>query len=320
MNFQFVIFGLVFLGILLIIQGVYLVMFGKSISGNSRINRRLALLEQTNDYEEVLLQLRKEREQHKASTGIPIYSILAHKAQQANIAFTPAQIIMVMCLVSVVATGALLTFTSSGLYTAVLVGLAMGFGGMYLWIVRKANARIALFEEQLPDALDLIVRSLRVGHPFANAINIVADEMADPIGSEFGLVADETTYGMELSAAVEQMANRIDVPDLKFLSVAVGIQARSGGNLVEILDGLSKVIRARFKLFRRVQAITAEAKWSGMFLSMFPFAALALINITRPGYYDEVRESALFVPAALGVVTMLVINIFVMRAMVNIKV
>ncbi|MEO0342113.1 MAG: type II secretion system F family protein [Pseudomonadota bacterium] len=320
MNFQFVIFILVFVAILMIIQGIYLVTFGKSISNNSRINRRLALLEETNDYEQVLLQLRKEREQHKASTSIPIYSILAHKAQQANIAFTPVQIIGLMVVVSILATGALLALTQAGLYTAILVGAAMGFGGMYVWVMMKAKARISLFEEQLPDAIDLIVRSLRVGHPFANAINIVADEMADPIGTEFGMVADETTYGMDLTSAVEQMAQRVDVPDLRFVSVAVGIQARSGGNLVEILDGLSKVIRARFKLFRRVKAITAEAQWSGWFLSGFPLGALALVNITNPGYYDDVRESEYFVPVALVVFAMLTVNVFVMRSMVNIKV
>ena len=320
MNIQYIIFGLIFVGMLMVIQGLYLVMFGKSISANSRINRRLALLEETNDYEQVLIQLRKEREQHKSSAGIPIYAILAKKAQQANIAFTPAQILMVMAITSVIACVSILTFTSAGIYTAALVGTVMGFGGMYVWVYSKAKQRIELFEEQLPDAIDLIVRSLKVGHPFSNAINVVADEMPDPIGSEFGLVADETTYGMDLSTAVEQMAQRVDVPDLRFLSVAVGIQARSGGNLVEILDGLSKVIRSRFKLFRRVRAITAESKWSGWFLSAFPLAALALVNIASPGYYDEVRESIFFVPAALGVFAMLVVNVFVMRAMVNIKV
>ena len=320
MNMQYVIFALIFVGIIMVIQGLYLVTFGKSITANSRVNRRLALLEKTNDYEEVLIQLRKEREQHKASAGVPIYSFLAKKAQQANIAFSPTQIVMVMIVVSIIATACILVFTTAAFSTALLVGAAMGFGGMYVWIYSKAKARIELFEEQLPDAIDLIVRSLRVGHPFANAINVVADEMSDPIGTEFGLVADETTYGMDLSSAVEQMAQRVDVPDLRFLSVAVGIQARSGGNLVEILDGLSKVIRARFKLFRRVRAITAEAKWSGWFLSAFPLGALALVNISRPGYYDAIRESSLFVPGALGVFLMLAINVFVMRSMVNIKV
>ena len=108
--------------------------------------------------------------------------------------------------------------------------------------------------------------------------------------------------------------------DLRFLAVAVTIQAQSGGNLAEILHGLAKVIRSRFKLFRRVKAITAEAKWSGMFLSVFPLAALVGINVISPNYYDEVKETAAFIPACLVVAAFLVVNVIVMRSLVNIKV
>jgi tight adherence protein B len=100
----------------------------------------------------------------------------------------------------------------------------------------------------------------------------------------------------------------------------VSIQSQSGGNLAEILDGLAKVIRARFKLFRRVKAITAEAKWSGMFLSAFPIVALVMIQILKPDYYDEVKETSAYIPAALAVGTLLVVNVIYMRAMVNIRV
>jgi len=115
-------------------------------------------------------------------------------------------------------------------------------------------------------------------------------------------------------------AERLDMQDLRFLAVAVGIQQKSGGNLAEILAGLAKVIRARFKLFRRVKAITAEAKWSGMFLSFFPILALIGINVMQPDYYDEVMQSPAFIPAAAVVAVMLAANFFFMRMMVNIKV
>jgi len=100
----------------------------------------------------------------------------------------------------------------------------------------------------------------------------------------------------------------------------VTIQQQSGGNLSEILDGLAKVIRARFKLFRRVRAITAEAKWSGMFLSAFPIGALVMILMLKPTYFDEVKETAAFIPAALVVGVFLVMNVIFMKIMVNIKV
>ncbi|MEO1798446.1 MAG: type II secretion system F family protein, partial [Pseudomonadota bacterium] len=120
--------------------------------------------------------------------------------------------------------------------------------------------------------------------------------------------------------ALKHMAERLDMQDLRFLAVAVTIQQTSGGNLAEVLDGLAKVIRSRFKLFRRVKAITAEAKWSGKFLSGFPFLALIMINVIQPNYYDKVIETPVFIPACLAVGGFLVANMIVMGRLVNIKV
>ena len=135
-----------------------------------------------------------------------------------------------------------------------------------------------------------------------------------------GIISDEAAYGRDIGEALKAMAERLDMQDLRFLAVAVSIQQQSGGNLAEILDGLAKVIRGRFKLFRRVKAITSEAKWSGTFLSMFPFAALVFINVTKPDYYDDVKNAAEFIPACIIVAAFLLTNIFVMRMLVNIKV
>jgi tight adherence protein B len=179
---------------------------------------------------------------------------------------------------------------------------------------------MSMLEEQLPDAVELMVRSLRVGHPFSSAVAIVAKEVPDPLGSEMGVISDEAAYGRDMGDTLKAMAERIDMQDLRFLAVAVAIQQQAGGNLAEILDGLAKVIRARFKLFRRVKAITAEAKWSGMFLSGFPIVALVMINVIQPNYYDDVRETSAFIPAALVVAGFLVANVIVMRRLVNIKV
>jgi len=179
---------------------------------------------------------------------------------------------------------------------------------------------MGLLEEQLPDAIELMVRSLRVGHPFSSAIGIVAEEVADPLATEFGMIADEAAYGRDMGEALKDMAERLDMQDLRFLAVAVAIQQQSGGNLAEILDGLAKVIRSRFRLFRRVKAITAEAQWSGKFLSGFPILALIGIQVLDPNYYDKAMEHPFFIPACLVVGAFLTINLFVMRALVNIKV
>ncbi|QDC08908.1 pilus assembly protein TadB [Oceanicola sp. D3] len=314
------IYGLIFVAVIVLVEGLYLVVFGKSISLNSKVNRRLDMMEKGGNREEVLEQLRKEMKQHMSTKSIPLYSILADKAQKANIAFSPGALVLIMMGLAVVAFGALSVASSAGFGIRLIVSLVMGVGGVYVWVNRKAKKRLGLVEEQLPDAVELMVRSLRVGHPFSSAVNIVAKEVPDPLGSEFGVIADESAYGRDVSESLKDLAERMDMQDLRFLAVAVTIQQQSGGNLAEILEGLGKVIRSRFKLFRRVKAITAEAKWSGMFLSMFPILAIIMINVIKPDYYDDVKDTAAFIPACLVVGTFLTINVIFMKIMVNIKV
>jgi len=314
------IYGGIFIGVLLLVEGIYLTVFGKSISLNNRVNRRLNMMEKGGKREEVLEQLRKEMGQHLKAKRIPLYSIIAAKAQKGGIAFTPQQIVLIMAGVSILAFAGMTVGTDATLQIRIFGSIGMGVGGVYMWINNKAKKRIEMIEEQLPDAIELMVRSLRVGHPFSTSIATVANEVADPLASEFGVIADESAYGRDISESLKALAERMDMQDLRFLAVAVSIQQQSGGNLAEILAGLAKVIRARFRLFRRVKAITAEAKWSGMFLSGFPLGALAMVNIILPGYYDDVRETEYFIPAAIAVGVMLTINVIFMRIMVNIKV
>lgn len=315
-----IIYGAIFFAVLLMVEGIYLVVFGKSISLSSRVNRRLDLLEKNQDREQVLETLRRERAQHRDAMRIPLYSIIQDRAAKANIAFSPKALVMVMVALAFAAFIGLTVGTDTSVAVRVGVSVVMGFGAVFMWVNKKAKARMALIEEQLPDAVELMVRSLRVGHPFSSAVNIVAQEVADPLGSEFGIIADEFAYGMEITESLNKMAETIDMQDMRFLAVAVSIQQKSGGNLAEILEGLAKVIRARFKLFRRVKAITAEAKWSGMFLSVFPLAALVGINLAQPNYYDKVMETEYFIPACLVVAAFLGANYIFMKMMVNIKV
>lgn len=315
-----IIYGLIFVACIVLVNGIYLVAFGKSINFNNKVNRRLDMLEKGGNREEVLEQLRKEMTQHMKSQSIPLYSLLATKAQKANIAFSPSQLMMIMALMCVVAFIGLTVGTATSLPIRIAVSIAMGVGGVYFWVNNKAKKRIAMIEEQLPDAVELMVRSLRVGHPFSSAVAIVAKEVPDPLGSEMGVISDEAAYGRDMGETLKHMAERMDMQDMRFLAVAVTIQQTAGGNLAEILHGLSQVIRARFKLFRRVKAITAEAQWSGKFLSGFPVGALIVIQVTDPNYYDDVIDHPWFIPACFVVGAFLIVNLIVMRALVNIKV
>lgn len=315
-----IIYIVVFIAVLLLVEGIYLTVFGKSISLNNKVNRRFEMLEKGGNREEVLNQLRKEMGQHLKSRQVPLYSILAEKAQKANIAFSPLQLIGIMALLAMIAFVGLTVGTATSVPIRVGVSCAMGIIAVFVWITNKAKKRMSMIEEQLPEAVELMVRSLRVGHPFSSALTIVSKEVPDPLGTEMGVIADEAAYGRDVGEALKDMAERLDMQDMRFLAVAVAIQQQSGGNLAEVLDGLSKVIRSRFKLFRRVQAITAEAKWSGMFLSMFPLGCLLLIAVTKPDYYDTVKDTSAFIPACLVVAGFLVANIFIMRSLVDIKV
>ena len=315
-----VIYILIFVAVLALVQGAYLVIFGKSISMDGKVNRRLDMLDKGGNREQVLDQLRKEMTQHMKSQSIPIYSLLADKAQKANIAFTPTQLILMMVVLSGVSFVLLTVLTDVSPAVRGLVAVLMGVGGVYVWVNGRAKKRMSMLGEQLPEAVELMVRSLRVGHPFSSAVSIVAREVPDPLGTEMGMISDEAAYGRDMGETLKAMAERLDNQDMRFLAVAVTIQQTSGGNLAEILDGLAKVIRARFRLFRRVAAITAEAKWSGNLLSAFPLVALLGINLVQPDYYDEVMLSPMFIPACLIVAAFLVLNVIVMRALVNIKV
>ncbi|MGR3548161.1 MAG: type II secretion system F family protein [Roseovarius sp.] len=315
-----IIYALIFVGVLVLVEGIYLTVFGRSISLNNRVNRRLEMLDKSGNREEVMEKLRKEMQQHLNARKLPLYSILSEKAQKAAIAFTPRQLIMLMGGLSVLAFIGLSVGTDTAAPVRAIASVGIGVGGIFTWISMKAAKRMALLEEQLPDAIELMVRSLRVGHPFSSAIGIVANEVGDPLATEFGIIADEAAYGRDMGEALKEMAERLDMQDLRFLAVAVTIQQQSGGNLAEILAGLAKVIRARFRLFRRVKAITAEAKWSGKFLSGFPILALIGIQLIKPDYYDEAMNHPFFIPAVLVVGVFLVMNLIVMRALVNIKV
>lgn len=315
-----IIYGMIFVGVLVLVNGVYLVAFGKSISLSNRVNRRLEMLEKGERREDVLAKLRKEMDQHMDSRSLPLYSLLADKAQKAALAFSPQQLIMVMAAAGAFAFVGLTVGTEASLPVRAIMAVGMGIGGVYMWVNHRAKKRLSMIEEQLPDAVELMVRSLRVGHPFSSAITIVSKEIKDPLATEFGIIADESTYGRDIGDALKHMAERLDMQDLRFLAVAVAIQQQAGGNLAEILDGLAKVIRARFRLFRRVKAITAEAQWSGKFLSGFPLACLIFIQVAKPDYYDEVLDHPWFIPACFIVGIMLTLNMIVMRILTNIKV
>jgi tight adherence protein B len=168
--------------------------------------------------------------------------------------------------------------------------------------------------------MDIIVRSLRAGHPVPVAINMVAREMADPVGSEFGIVVDEITYGADLETAMRSLNYRVGTDDLPLFVTAVAIQGSTGGNLGEILENLSKVIRERFKMRRKIRSLASEGRASAMILSSLPVAMFLIVFFLVPDFYGSVwKESMTKIGLGLAGCWMGVGNLIMFR-MVNFRI
>jgi tight adherence protein B len=219
----------------------------------------------------------------------------------------------------VIALYLLLRFAISSDLLALVLAILSVAAIVYMYLRVAQSRRIAAFSEQFPDAVDVIVRGLRAGHPFRVALGLVARELPDPVGSEFGIVADEIMFGLEQSAAVDNLCRRVGQSDLQFFAIAVSIQNQTGGNLAEILTRLSRLVRQRSKLRLKIKALSSEGRLSAVALSLTPFVLIGLISLISPEYFGSVRHHPL-IPAfvTLGVLLLAIGNI-VMYRMVHFK-
>ena len=203
--------------------------------------------------------------------------------------------------------------------------IAMGAGivaaGLpLLYLVRKRAKRLRRFEEQLPEALDLISRALKAGHAFPTGLKMVADEMSDPIASEFRLTHDEVNFGVSMQQALMALGTRTPSTDLRYFVIAVLIQRETGGNLTEVLGNLSRLIRERLKLFGKIRVLSAEGRLSGWILSLLPFVLAAVINAINPKFMQVLWTDPAGHKLVLLALVMMVLGIFTMRKIIRIHV
>lgn len=186
-----------------------------------------------------------------------------------------------------------LLFGGAGVFAPMYLGRGLLFGILLgcilaalptLYIVRARTQRMRRLENQLPDAIDLMGRAMRAGHAFPNALKMVGEEMSDPIGSEFRTLFDEINYGVRLEDALLNLLERVPSTDLQYFVVALLIQRETGGNLAELLDNISAIVRARIKLMGEIRTLSAEGRLSAWILSLLPFATALMINIVNPGF------------------------------------
>lgn len=188
------------------------------------------------------------------------------------------------------------------------------------YIVQKKKTRMKKFEKQLPEALDMLARSLRAGHAFSGGLQMVAEEFDDPMGTEFAKMVDQINFGVAIKDALVNFAERVDVPDLKYLVVAVTIQRESGGDLAEILEKISTLIRERFTLQGRVLILSAEGRLSAKILIAVPIFLALYFFISQPGYVEILFNDPMGQKLVICSVVLMSIGVFVMQKLVVIKV
>ena len=190
-----------------------------------------------------------------------------------------------------------------------------------MWVLQiKANRRRRKMQEQFPVALDVFVRGLRAGHPVAAALDLLTVEMPDPIGSEFGLVVDEVTYGADFRDALQAMADRWDMEELRMFVVSLAIQMETGGNLAEILENLSQVIRERASMMLKVRALSSEGRMTAVMLTILPVFAFTLLFLLRPKFYLDVADDPAFLPGFLSLLILYAIGFYTIRRLIDLKV
>lgn len=200
------------------------------------------------------------------------------------------------------------------------IAFLLGAGIPILIFQVRANRMRKKIEEQFPVALDVFVRGLRAGHPIAAALDLLTVEMPDPIGSQFGIVVDEVTYGADLRDALSAMADRWDLEDMRMFVVSLSVQNETGGNLAEILENLSQVIRERASMMRKVRALSSEGRMTAVMLTALPVVAFTLLFLGNPKFYLDVADDPAFLPGYVVLLTLYAIGFYTIRRMIDLKV
>lgn len=322
MSFDFdpvyLIYLLVAASVGLFVEGVYLLFFSGG-SYRKNVNRRLKLLKDQHDREHILVQLRRERGLSSTGGYSIAFESLNRLVLQSGLTIGVAKLLMIVAFATVVSFALGMVFRGN-LTDALLIALFFGIVLPYMVVRFLRSRRQKRFGAQFPDALDMIVRSLRAGHPTPIALTMVAREMRDPIGSEFGIVVDEITYGADLETALRNLNVRIGQDDLPLFVTAVAIQGSTGGNLGEILENLSGVIRERFKMRRKIRALAAEGRASALILSSLPIVMFLIIQLVSPNFYASVWDIPLTKQALIAAGVWMGIGNLIMYRLVNFKI
>ena len=318
------VFGAVMLAVETIVRSIQ-----SSRHQTTAMNKRMELIAKGFSREEVMTQLRR------ASTGSNLPGILGTVATKLEAGLLGAGLklrastlllYLLVAAVAVFSIGCILVYTSGialtfgRLLLVATFSAAVGFGLPFVILSRIADQRRKKLEQQFPIALDVFVRGLRAGHPISAALDLLTKEMQDPIGSEFGLVVDEVTYGSDLRDAQQNMADRCGLEDMHMFVVSISVQQETGGNLAEILENLSKVIRDRAAMMMKVRALSSEGRMTALILTVLPVLTFALVFIGNAKFYLAVADDPVFIPSFVILIIWYCIGYYWIRRLIDLKV
>jgi len=314
-NELWIITAFVFAAVAFGVEASYWLVF-RSWQTKASINRRLASSRQVASPASALTALRAERSFFDGKH--PLLRLLNDRLAQTGLRPDRSMLLLWGGTLGAVSFLAWALILGAGLAAAAATILTT-FGLIVLFLELVRQKRIMRFTELLPDAIDVIIRGVRVGYPLPVALDLAAREMPDPIGTEFGMTSDEITFGQDVRTAIENLYRRVGHEDLLFFVVAINVQNQTGGNLAEVLSRLSRLLRNRSKLRLKIRALSAEGRVSAVVLSLMPFILFGGIGLISPSYFGEIRNDPMVMPALFyGGFSLLIGNI-VMYRMVHFK-
>ncbi len=315
-DIRFILALLVFLGALTAFEGLRQFL-NRGENRDEAVNRRIQMLNAGKSPEDVL-ELLKPPETKSLLRSFPIAGDLPAALKASGLNMVP-EMFLIGCfsafLISAVG-GSFVTNPLKAVAVSALVFLILPL----VYVGRVLRERKAKLIKQLPDALDLMARGLKVGHPLNATVRSVAEEMPDPIGTEFGVVVDQVAYGDEFTTAIRALAERVEEEDVQYLSVALTMQHGTGGDLAGILKTLARVIRARMSLRRKIKAISAEGRLTAIILSCIPLGIAGFMTVMVPTYYGSVVNEPPFWPVMSIIALAIVANAVILMKLVNFRI
>jgi tight adherence protein B len=279
--------AMIFVTVFLLAQGLVVPVFGESAKARKRLLKKLDQIQSATEgdaYSSILREkyLRRLNPWERQLERLPAMESLAATIEQAGKKFLAYRVVLLSALLGISA--AVLAWATTRMAIAPVIAGAIGAYLPFMVISRCRAKRMAMIEEQIPDAIDTMSRALRAGHPFNATLKMIAEDLDEPIAGEFDLTFGDINYGNDLRRAMLGLLSRVPSVTMMALVTSVLVQKETGGNLAEILKQISGVVRGRFKLYRKVKTLSAEGRMSAWVLALVPLILFALISVTTPDY------------------------------------